>query len=244
MINPQDFFDLSNLAEPFAGLFSGVERVWEALARLQPYLESLFPQQAAILGQVEAGATLVNPEQIYIGPGSHVQAGAYIIGPAYIGADCEVRHGAYLRGSVMAGDHCVLGHASEFKNALLLPGSQAPHFAYVGDSILGQRVNLGAGTRLANVEILSGRHKVKTGQRPTIKIRLPGLAEPVDTGLRKLGAILGDDAQSGCNTVTNPGCLIGPGALIYPNVSLSKGYWPAGKIIKLRQDLETIELRP
>ena len=239
----KDFFNLAELAAPLASLLDESGPVWEIIARLNDYLAGLFPQQAAIHGQVDAGAILVNSESIYIGPGTHVEAGAYIAGPTYIGANCEVRHGAYLRGGILTGDHCVLGHASEFKNALLLSGSQAGHFAYVGDSILGRRVNLGAGTKLANVEVPGQWQKTHTGQRPTIKIRLPGESQPVDTRLTKMGAILGDDAQTGCNTVTNPGCLIGPQTLIYPNTSLGKGYWGTKKIIKLRQELEIDTLR-
>jgi len=235
---------LSQLSQPIAALFEDVEQVWDLLDKLGPFLKSLFPDNAAIHGHVDEGATLVNPESIYIGPGTHVEAGAYIAGPTYIGANCEVRHGAYVRGSVLAGDNCVLGHASEFKNALLLSGSQAGHFAYVGDSILGHNVNLGAGTKMANLPELSNPHKAKTDVRPTIKITIPGFSEPVDTGLTKMGAILGDDAQTGCNVVTNPGCLIGPETLVYPGTSLAKGYWPARKIIKLRQTLEVVDLRP
>ena len=242
MIRPQDFFDLKSIDEPVRSFLEMSETVWGLLSHLTHYLQQLLPEQAAIHGQVDAGATLVNPEMIYLGPGSRVEAGAYIAGPAYIGANCQIRHGAYVRGGVLTGDHCVLGHASEFKNALLLPGSQAGHFAYVGDSILGQRVNLGAGTKLANLPQPSNLHKAKTGQRPTIKLQLPDAATLVDTGLPKMGAVLGDDVQTGCNVVTNPGCLIGPGTLVYPAVSLAKGYWPAGKIIKLRQQLEVVEL--
>jgi NDP-sugar pyrophosphorylase family protein len=243
MIHPADFFELGDLESIFPTLFEGVEQVWELLNRIEPFLAGIFPRQAAILGQVEVGAILLNPESIYIGRGTHVEAGAYIKGPVYLGDNCEVRHGAYLRGQVIAGDGCVLGHASEFKNALLLPGSGAPHFAYVGDSILGRRVNLGAGTRLSNLGIPSDRAKTAAGRRPTIKISLPGRSEPVDTGLAKLGAILGDDVKTGCNAVLNPGCLVGPGTLIYSNVSLPKGYWAGGKIIKLRQQLEEVALR-
>jgi NDP-sugar pyrophosphorylase family protein len=243
VLRPDDFFDLSNLAEPLAGLFQGVDHVWQVLAKLQLYLEQILASETAIHGHVEAGATLVNPESIYIGPGTRVEAGAYIAGPTYIGTNCTVRHGAYVRGSVMAGDGCVLGHASEFKNALLLPGSHAAHFAYVGDSILGHRVNLGAGTKLANLEMFSDAVKAKTGQRPTIKIAVPDMAEPVDTGLTKMGTIFGDDSQAGCNTVANPGCLIGRNTIVYAGSSLPKGYWPANKLIKLRQQLELADLR-
>jgi NDP-sugar pyrophosphorylase family protein len=240
MLEPKDFFDLEQLDPVAAGLFAGLERVWEALARLQSYLEQWLAGQAAILGHVEAGATLVKPEQIYLGPGARVQAGAYLTGPAYIGPDSEVRHGAYIRGSLLAGAGCVLGHASEFKNAILLPGSAAGHFAYVGDSILGRHVNLGAGTKLANFEMFSEDHKAKTGRRPTIKLPIPGQPTPVDTGLTKLGAILGDEAQTGCNVVTNPGCLIGRGSLVYAGVSLRKGYYGPNQIFKLRQELKTV----
>lgn len=240
MLEPKDFFDLTQLDPVIAELFAGVERVWEALARLQSYLERRLAGEAAILGQVDAGAILVKPEQIYLGPGARVEAGAYLAGPAYIGPDCQVRHGAYIRGSVLAGADCVLGHASEFKNAILLPGSAAAHFAYVGDSILGRHVNLGAGTKLANFEIFSEARKAATGQRPTIKLPIPGHPEPVDTGLTKLGAILGDEVQTGCNAVTNPGCLIGPGTLVYANASLRKGYYGPNQIIKLRQELKVM----
>jgi len=244
MITIDDFFDLSALDESFQGLFEGIDSdIWKILSRLETHLANLFPKKAAILGQVDSGAYLVNSDSIYIGPGTRVEAGAYIAGPAYIGANCQVRHGAYVRGPVIAGDNCVLGHASEFKNALLLPGSHAGHFAYVGDSILGHRVNLGAGTKLSNLGVLSDKSKADVGQRPTIKIPIPGATERADTGLTKLGAILGDDVQTGCNAVLNPGCLVGRETLIYANVSLAKGYWAAGKIIKLRQQLDVVELR-
>lgn len=129
----------------------------------------------------------------------------------------------------------ILGHASEAKNSLFLPKSTAPHFSYVGDSILGHRVNLGAGTKLSNLGILSEKDKV-TGKRPSIHLTINGT--DYDTGLAKLGAILGDDAQTGCNSVLNPGCLIGRETLVYANASLRKGYYPPRSIIKLRQTIE------
>ncbi|MEM7034608.1 MAG: glucose-1-phosphate thymidylyltransferase [Chloroflexota bacterium] len=242
MIKPSDFFDLSKVNQPIRGLLDEAEIVWQIIGQLKPYLVAMFPDKADIQGQVDAGATLINPESIYIGPGTRVEAGAYIAGPTYIGANCEVRHGAYVRGSVLTGDNCVLGHASEFKNVVMLSGSQAGHFAYLGDTILGHNVNLGAGTKMANLEVLSNIHKKKTGVRPSIKIRIPGYEQPLDTGLAKMGAILGDEAQTGCNAVTNPGCLIGPETLIYPNTSLAKGYYEGKKIIKLRQTVEVVSL--
>jgi NDP-sugar pyrophosphorylase family protein len=241
MLKPADFFDLAHLTEPYAGLFADIGYVWEIIPRLEAYLNALFPARAGIEGIVEAGAVLVDADRIYIGPGTRVEAGSYIKGPAYIGANCEVRHGAYLRGSVMAADEVILGHASEFKNALILSGAHAAHFAYVGDAILGHRVNLGAGTKLANVEMLSASIRRRTGIRPTIKIPVMGLPEPIDTGLPKLGAIFGDDAQCGCNTVTNPGTLVGPRTLVYANSSLRKGFWGSDKIVKMRQQIEVVD---
>jgi bifunctional N-acetylglucosamine-1-phosphate-uridyltransferase/glucosamine-1-phosphate-acetyltransferase GlmU-like protein len=134
----------------------------------------------------------------------------------------------------------LLGHASEAKNSLFLPGAHAPHFNYVGDSILGHDVNLGAGTKLSNLAINS-RKDPETGRRPTIQLEIAG--SQFDLGLSKLGAILGDGAQTGCNAVLNPGCLVGPRTLVYANVSLRKGYYPPDQIIKLRQQIDVAPLR-
>lgn len=243
MIKPDDFFDMNSLDSVLSDLFENVDRVWDVLAKIDAYLATIFPDQAAILGDVHPEAVLINREQIYIGKGTVVEADSYITGPAYIGDNCEIRQGAYLRGNVIAGKGAVLGHTCEFKNSVLLPGAHAAHFAYVGDSVLGCRVNLGAGTKLSNLTVSSDRVKAATGQRPTIKILIPGQTELVDTGLAKFGAVLGDDVKTGCNAVLNPGCVVGPGTMIYSNVSLPKGYWAGGKIIKLRQQLEEVPLR-
>jgi NDP-sugar pyrophosphorylase family protein len=172
---------------------------------------------------------------MYVAEGATVEPGAYIKGPAYIGPGAVVRHGAYIRENVILLADSILGHASEAKNSLFLPGSAAPHFGYVGDSILGHRVNLGAGTKLSNVTLVSAKDP-DTGKRITLKLEVEGVE--VDTGLGKFGAILGDDAQTGCNSVLNPGCLIGPGTLVYANLSLRKGYYPANSLLKLRQKTE------
>ncbi len=148
-----------------------------------------------------------------------------------------MRHGAYVRENVILLDGAILGHASEAKHALFLPNAHAPHFAYVGDSILGQGVNLGAGTKLSNLGILSAKDPL-TGKRPTIKLTIDD--REYDTGLTKFGAILGDGVQTGCNAVLNPGCIVGPGTLVYANTSLRKGYHPAGSIIKLRQNVRVM----
>ena len=184
-----------------------------------------------------AGAT-ISDRSIYIGEGARIEHGAYVHGPAYIGAGAVVRHGAFVRENAVLLAGSVLGHASEIKNSLLLPGAHAPHFNYVGDSVLGHRVNLGAGTKLSNLGILSEKDRL-SGKRPFIKI--PIHDEIYDTGLAKLGAIMGDDAQTGCNSVLNPGCLIGKNSLVYANLSLRKGYHPPNSIIKLRQKTSKVK---
>ncbi|MFN0064852.1 MAG: LpxA family transferase [Chlamydiales bacterium] len=197
------------------------EFVWEALAKIPPYL-ALFPL-GEIKGEVEPGAFLVHPELISLGEGSVIEAGAYVIGPCIIGKKCEVRHGAYIRGNVITGDHCVIGHATEVKNSIFLNGAQAGHFAYVGDSILGNKVNLGAGTKCANLRLDRRKVPIVFGK------------ERIDTGLRKLGAILGDEVQTGCNSVTNPGTIMGKKSLCVA-CSTPTGVIPPKTIIKNEQN--------
>jgi NDP-sugar pyrophosphorylase family protein len=235
MLSPPNFFTLT---DPLSlRLFEHCEFVWEPLKTLSQHVARLVGDQRTILGDVHPGAYL-GDAPIYIAKTAIVEPGAYIIGPAYIGEGAVVRHGAYIRENVILLAGSVLGHASEAKNSILLPGAHAPHFAYVGDSILGQRVNLGAGTKLSNLTINSEKDPV-TGKRRTIKI-WAGDRE-YDTGLAKLGAILGDDVQTGCNAVLNPGCMIGPRTLVYANASVRKGVHPADSIIKLRQNVRVME---
>lgn len=237
-LTPAAFFDLTHFAH--SGLFDGCEFVWQALDHIASYLQqAIGGADYRIEGDVFPGVYL-GPGDILIGPGTVVEPGAYIAGPTIIGANCEIRHGAYVRGSVILGDNCVIGHASEVKNAIFLPGAHAPHFAYVGDSILGRRVNLGAGTKLSNLTLVSAKDPA-TGRRPTLSLSIEGSL--YDTGLTKLGAILGDDAQTGCNSVLNPGVLLGPRTLVYANASVPKGYYPPDSIVKLRQTLQTMPRR-
>jgi UDP-N-acetylglucosamine diphosphorylase / glucose-1-phosphate thymidylyltransferase / UDP-N-acetylgalactosamine diphosphorylase / glucosamine-1-phosphate N-acetyltransferase / galactosamine-1-phosphate N-acetyltransferase len=234
MIHPSNFFTLTDSLS--IELFENCEYAWEPLKTLQQYIARLAGNKQTLLGSVHPGAYL-GDAPMHIAKGAVVEPGAYIIGPAYIGEGAVVRHGAYIRENVIMLEGSVLGHASEAKNSILLPEAHAPHFAYVGDSILGQRVNLGAGTKLSNLTINSEKDPV-TGKRPTIKIWAED--REYDTGLAKLGAILGDDVQTGCNSVLNPGCLIGPRTLVYANASVRKGVHPADSIIKLRQNIRTI----
>ncbi|HNV71974.1 MAG TPA: glucose-1-phosphate thymidylyltransferase, partial [Candidatus Ozemobacteraceae bacterium] len=139
----------------------------------------------------------------------------------------EIRHGAYIRGHVIIGPGCIVGHCSEINRSLMLPEAKAPHFNYVGDAILGSRVNLGAGTKISNL---------KNDGTP-VKVSVGGTI--YNTGLRKFGAILGDGCMLGCNSVTNPGTVMAPNGRAYPNATIS-GYHPPGTIVKLRQQLETV----
>ena len=230
MIKPSDFFDLSDRLS--AQLFVGCEYVWQALPKIGEHLSQLVGQTQYILGDVMVGAH-VSTRPCFIGEGARVEPGAYVLGPAYIGAGVIVRHGAFVRENTILLPGSVVGHATEVKNSILLPKAHAPHFNYVGDSILGGRVNLGAGTKLSNLGMFSLKDGT-TGKRPSISIPIEGVV--CDTELTKLGAILGDDVQTGCNAVLNPGCLIGPRTLIYAGLSLRKGYYPSDSIIKLRQD--------
>jgi len=235
MLKPTDFFELNDALS--ASIFVDCEFVWQALARIAGSVARLVGTEQTILGDVMPGAYL-SDRPIYVAEGARVEPGAYVHGPAYIGPGAVVRHGAFVRENVILLDGAILGHASEAKNSLFLPHAAAPHFNYVGDSILGRHVNLGAGTKLSNLGILSEKDVV-TGKRPSIVLTIDN--KTYDTGLAKMGAIMGDGAQTGCNSVLNPGCLVGKNTLIYANVSLRKGYHPPDSIIKLRQTLRRID---
>lgn len=157
-------------------------------------------------------------------------ANATIVGPVYIGANTDIRPGAFIRGNVIAGEGCVLGNSSEFKNCLLMDGVQAPHFNYVGDSILGNGAHLGAGAICSNLRLDQGE----------VTVRLAN--ETVKTGLRKFGAILGDKAEVGCNSVLNPGTLLGPRALVMPAMAFG-GILPPATIARVRQSVTTMPRR-
>jgi NDP-sugar pyrophosphorylase family protein len=206
------YFDLE--ASKHQELFAGVGNVWEALGKhLEAYLKKTI--RPGILGKVEPGAFLVG-DDIQIGKGTVVEAGAYIKGPTIIGENCEIRHGAYIRGTTLCEDNCVVGHTTEVKGSVFLRHAKAGHFAYVGDSILGADCNLGAGTKLANFKL--------TGDA----VAIPITGGRINTGQRKLGAILGDRVQTGCNSVTSPGTLLGRASFVYPCVSVRAGIYPNG----------------
>jgi UDP-N-acetylglucosamine diphosphorylase / glucose-1-phosphate thymidylyltransferase / UDP-N-acetylgalactosamine diphosphorylase / glucosamine-1-phosphate N-acetyltransferase / galactosamine-1-phosphate N-acetyltransferase len=153
-----------------------------------------------------------------------------LIGPIWIGANTEIRPGAYLRGNVIVGEGGVLGNACEFKNCLLLDGVQVPHFSYVGDSILGNRAHLGAGAICSNLRL---------DQKPIV---VHAADQAYETGMRKLGAILGDHAEVGCNAVLNPGTILGPRALVSPAIAVS-GVIPAATIAHARPQVKWVPRR-
>jgi bifunctional N-acetylglucosamine-1-phosphate-uridyltransferase/glucosamine-1-phosphate-acetyltransferase GlmU-like protein len=177
-----------------------------------------------------AGAVLAG-SPINIGKGSVVESGAWLGRRVIIGDRCEVRQSAYVRGDVVTGAGCVIGHATEVKNSIFLDGAKAGHFAYVGDSILGRGVNLGAGTKLANLKIIPGN----------VEINISGVR--VNTGRRKLGAIIGDGGETGCNSVTSPGTLLGRESILYPNMAAPPGYYHAHTVISPSKDAIVIRTR-
>ncbi len=224
MFKVADLFDLSQTAH--AALFVGDGPAWEALPRIKDNLaETLKP---AILGAVSPQAIV--GENVSIGDGTIVAAGACIEGPAIIGRNCQIRHNAYIRTNVIVGDNCTVGNSCELKNTLLFNDCQVPHFNYVGDSILGHHTHLGAGVVLSNFKSLPGNVTVQHGE------------DKIDTGLRKFGALIGDHAELGCNSVLNPGSIIGRRSVIYPNINW-RGVLAAGHIVKNAAQQEVIAKR-
>lgn len=205
-LSPIFFFNLHSFKH--RELFEKERPVWRALIELKKYMRDLH------LGNIECEipslATLVHPDLISIGKGTIVHPGAYIEGPCVIGQNCEVRHAAFVRPFVLTGNQCVIGHSTEVKHAIFLNGAKASHFNYVGDSILGANVNLGAGVKCANTRL----------DQKVISIRVKNTT--FSSGLRKFGVILGDDSQIGCNVVLNPGLLLRKKTFIRCCESVSK----------------------
>lgn len=236
-LSPAEFFGETIKLAVMSDLVKDCTYVWQLLPKLEPLLKDYLQDKQRVEGNISEGAH-IGSNPVFIHKTAFVEPGAFIQGPAYIGEDVVIRHGAYVRDNVIMLQGSVLGHASEAKNSLFLPQAHAPHFNYVGDSILGSHVNLGAGTKLSNLTVVSEKDQ-KTGKRPTILIKVDGVN--YDTKLTKLGAILGNNSQTGCNSVLNPGSLVGQNTLIYANTSLRKGYYGSNKMIKLRQNLEITE---
>lgn len=225
MFKPAELFDLKQTDH--AALFDGVEFAWDALKRIKDYISANL--QPALHNRCEGVAYI--GKDVFIGEGTIIEDGVMIKGPALIGRNCQIRHNAYLREHVIMGDGCLVGNACELKNAVLFNGCQVPHFNYVGDSILGHKAHLGAGVVLSN-------HKAFPGN---VTVEVDGV--PLDTGLRKFGALLGDGCDMGCNAVLNPGSIIGRGAVMYPNVNW-RGHLPANMIAKNKAEIQVVVRRP
>ena len=222
MFKPADLFDLRETEH--AVIFEGCDEAWQALRRIADYLAKHL--RPALHNRCEGVAFI--GDRVFIGEGTVVEDGAMIKGPAIIGRNCQIRHNAYIREQVIIGDDCVIGNACEVKNALLFNHATAPHFNYIGDSILGWKAHLGAGVKISNVKLASGN----------ITVDLDGRRR--DTGLRKFGALVGDQAEVGCNAVLNPGTVLGRGSVVYPNTNW-RGVLRAGQIAKNRGVIEIID---
>ncbi len=203
---------LYDLTHSLAGNYlSGFEYPWQALSGIQALILSLGPQ----LGD---GYQEVSPN-VWVHRTATIAPTAYLGAPCIIGAGTEVRHCAFIRGSALVGEHCVVGNSVELKNVILFDNVQVPHYNYVGDSILGYKSHMGAGSLTSNVKSDRTLVVVKDGQ-----CQIP-------TGLKKFGAMLGDFVEVGCNSVLNPGTVIGPHTNIYPT-SCVRGVVPADSIWK------------
>ena len=220
----EDFLDLNHTEHRM--LFENTTNAWEALAQIPSYLQ--FRLKPAIYGRI-IGKPFISGA-VFIGQGTVIEQGAMIKGPAWIGENCEIRNGCYIRENVIIGSGCVLGNSSEFKNSIVFDLAQIPHFNYVGDSILGYRSHLGAGAILSNVKL---DHSEITIDSPT---------GPIPTGLKKFGAIIGDHAEIGCNSVINPGSIIGRRSVLYPGTNW-RGVLPNGQIVKTIQTQQVIANR-
>lgn len=203
--------DLFCVETPYLkNLFSESEYPWEILPGIKDYINEL----------VEIGIegfTLLK-DGVLVGENVKIHPSAVIEAPAVIGHGTEIRPGAYIRGNVITGENCVLGNSSEFKNAVLLNGVQVPHYNYVGDSVLGNKSHMGAGAICSNLK----------SDKSNIVIHGK---ENIETGLRKIGAILADGADVGCGCVLNPGTVIGKNTTVYPLTSV-RGVIDGGMIVK------------
>ncbi len=217
VISTDQLFDLRGLPD-FARQILEHSEPWQALTAMDRFLADLEPE---IHGTVHPTAVLEGP--VHVEAGATIGPAAFIQGPAWIGREVSIGHAVYLRGGVIMLEHSSIGHSSEAKRSLFLPGARAPHFNYVGDSIIGSRANLGAGVKVANFHAF-GKAIASGGQ---------------DTGMRKVGAFIGDDVFIGCNAVLAPGTQIGPRSIIY-NGAMIRGEVPADTVVKLRSAQEFV----
>ncbi len=198
-----------------ASLFEEAEYPWEMLPKIKALAKKLVDEGIE-------GYTLYK-EGVLVGRDVKIYPTATIEGPTVIGHGTEVRPGAFIRGAVIVGEGCVIGNSTEMKNSILLNGSKVPHYNYVGDSILGNKAHTGAGTICSNLKT-DGKNIVIHGETD------------YETGLRKIGGILGDGADVGCGAVVNPGTVIGKNTSVYPLTSL-RGVYPSNCIVKATREV-------
>lgn len=210
---------------PFADTFLPDVPPWEWVRRIAAALENVARRVPAV---VPSGVHIEGA--VHLADGVKLPPFACLQGPAWIGPGTEIRPGAYIRGNVIVGAGCVLGNSCEFKNSLLLDKVQVPHFSYVGDSVLGNRAHLGAGVILSNLRL----------DQKEVGVRISG--DTVLTGLRKLGALVGDGAEVGCNAVLNPGTILGRRALVLPTLAFS-GTLTDGQIAHVRRRIDVLARR-
>ncbi|WP_160680481.1 UDP-N-acetylglucosamine pyrophosphorylase [Clostridium sp. C8-1-8] len=192
-------------------IFTGVKYPWEALTKIRDFILEYAKSLPRDFERIE--------EFVWVGKGTTIEKSVLIKGPAIIGYNCEIRHSAYLRDNVIIGNEVIVGNSTEIKNSILFNKTQVPHYNYVGDSILGYKAHLGAGAITSNLKSDGTLVKVKYG------------TDIIETGLRKFGAIVGDLSEVGCNSVLNPGTIIGKDSIIYP-LSSVRGYIPEKSILK------------
>lgn len=209
MLTVSDLYDLTHSRA--GGYLSGFRYPWHALTGITDLINSIGPT----LGD---DYTEVSPS-VWIHRRAQVAPTACLGAPCIIGADTEVRHCAFIRGSALVGDGCVVGNSVELKNVILFDGVQVPHYNYVGDSILGYKSHMGAGSITSNI---------KSDQTPVV---IRNGSESIDTGLLKVGALVGDHVEVGCNSVLNPGTVVGRNSSIYP-LSCVRGVIPPDHIFK------------
>ena len=209
MLKTSDLFDLSH---SMAGTYlSDFDLPWQALGGIKSLILSLGSQLGEEYNQIQPN--------VWVHKTAVTAPTAYLGAPCIIGANTEVRHCAFIRGSALVGENCVVGNSVELKNVILFDNVQVPHYNYVGDSILGYKSHMGAGSVTSNVKSDKTLVVVKNGE------------EQIPTGLKKFGAMLGDFVEVGCNSVLNPGTVIGRHTNIYPT-SCVRGMVPADSIWK------------
>lgn len=215
------FEEARTLARPY---LEAKENPWELISDIKEIILAIGPT-------LDPEVYKQHAEGIWIAKSAVVAPTAAIGAPVIIGENAQIRHGAYIRGSVLIGEGCVVGNSVELKNCILFDKVQVPHFNYVGDSILGYKAHLGAGAVTSNVK----------GDRTLISIKSGN--EVIETGRRKLGAILGDYAEVGCNAVVNPGTIIGQRTIVYPTASV-RGVIPSDSLVKAGKDIEIVQRVP